>query len=130
MLSCVEVAARPWAAWRLVAGAGLNFAMAWPAVPPTPLPPPGSPAQLAALLRHEGEVADDIQTLALRSLAVQVGSTGWRGRRRDGGMLPERLCLPKPHLPALLTSRADALVCLPALLLLPRSCWTARGTAQ
>jgi hypothetical protein len=29
--------------------------------------------QLAALLRCEGEVPDDIQTLALRSLAVQVG---------------------------------------------------------
>lgn len=30
--------------------------------------------QLAAVLRSEGQVPDDLQTLALRALAVQVGT--------------------------------------------------------
>jgi len=44
------------------------------------------PLQLAALLRAEGKVPDDIQTLALRSLAVQVGgAVGRTGRLQYGG---------------------------------------------
>jgi hypothetical protein len=51
--------------------------------------PPSGGLQLAALLRCDGEVPDDIQTLALRSLAVQVGLQGlfwdvWASLRAAG----------------------------------------------